>query len=368
MINIELVVTLAIMLAAAWIMLLNIRGRRFLKTFSEASVSFDGSALQFEHYPFEPSTAYPNGVVCVGDIQSIELGHCSEIRLNNGDILFVPNSSKAALVEFVSHHNITLVKRMSVWSSLLEPFLDTTQTKEDIENELRWLAERGIDERSVRKWRSEVGRSMVALNFGTGLWEWTGFGLYDVLVAKRAFGRHSEFADFYRRAIALAALDAEYPSVGSMQWRDSMSGALHSVLLDWYPPVEKGSLATFTERWKARSERIEIIRDKLLEQLAVAYSDPQRLAQVDDALTELRRHFERAIRLNEVKWALIFLHAHDDAAQSAAWACRVMQELGRSTGEQEYVRALIMKQPNFSPDVALVHGLDGAPKLTQSLA
>jgi hypothetical protein len=329
-----------------------------IRQLKELSVTFDGSALIFENYPFEPSTVYPTGKILFADIQDIELRHCSEIRLKNGDILFVPNSSKAALMEFVNIHSPSIVRRTSVWSRLLEPFLDSSQTKEEVEADLQWLAKQGIDKKAVSRWRREVGGAMMAMNFGTGMWEWAGFELFDVLVAKHSFGRRSKFDDFYWRAVALASKDAPFP-VTAPALTENLSSALHCVLLDWFPPLEKGGMSTFRERWDKRSGKIEEFSARLFDELSLAYSEPGRMAHVDNCLTSLRNNFERAVKLNEVRWALIFLNVFpNDRGRSAAWALHVMAELGCSLDRQEYVRSLIVGDTSSSPDVTLVRDID----------
>jgi len=87
-------------------------------------------------------------------------------------------------------------------------------------------------------------------------------------------------------------------------------------------------------------------------ELAAAYSEPHRryhtAQHIKFCLRELARNSAHAVHLNEVRWALLFHDAiydplrNDNEAQSADWACRVMEELHRPKDEIARVRKLIL--------------------------
>lgn len=342
-----------------------------LRAVIHPEVNLEGSALCFTSYPFEPSTVFPSGTVKVDQIVEVNLGYPSQVRLNGGDILFVSEPGKEALVTFINQNNVKIENRLSVWSSLLDPFLDTWEEQETIDRQFSWFASLGLNRDAVDKWRREVSVAMVAYNYGTRLWEWTILNLYDVLVAQRARLNRKAFADFYSRAISLAAMDP-LSSDYRLSSDNKIDSALFSVLIDWYPRENDGGLNDFSKQLEMRSEQIEGLRQKLIVELTSSYSEPHRcyhtLAHVEKCLLELGEIWEYVIHLNEVRWALLFHDAiydprrQDNEARSAEWASRVMEELQRPEDEKARVRGMILATAHSSeprtPDEALLVDID----------
>src|SRR5205814_6744913 len=104
-----------------------------------------------------------------------------------------------------------IVRRLDVWSLLLEPFLDTSFDEADQARTAAVLARAGITPAACAALREEVGPAMIAYNFDSMLWDWAHLGLCDALCARRGqLGGarfrlpDAEFASFYRRAMTLA--------------------------------------------------------------------------------------------------------------------------------------------------------------------
>ena len=172
-------------------------------------VVFTGTALRISGYPFEPSLAYPSRDIVPDEVREIVLGYPSELRLKQGDIVFVKAAGKEALPDFANRYGIPIVKRWATWEELLDPFRDTWEEQAVIDRQFERLAARGLDPEQVNRIRREVGPAMVAYNFGSGLWEWVSLGLYDVLTAQKASLSRKDFRDFYERAMRIAQLDPE---------------------------------------------------------------------------------------------------------------------------------------------------------------
>lgn len=325
-------------------------------------VALDGAALRFTRYPFEPASVFPGGAVEPERIREVNLGYRSQVRLESGEILFVPGSAKDALIAFINQSDARVEHRSSVWSRLLDPFLDTWEEQESIDRQFAWFASLGLDREAIDRWRREVAVAMVAYNFGTGLWEWGLLDLYDLLLAQRAHLSRAAFADFYSRAIRLAALDPVSPRWASSEG-NTIAGTLFTVLLDWYPTTKKGS---------KRNADLSRLKEKLAAELTAAYSEPHRryhgVLHIESCLNELARVWEYAVRLEEVRWALLFHDAlhdprrQDNEARSADWACRVMGELQRPEDEKARIRAMILATAHSSeprtPDEALLLDID----------
>jgi len=348
---------------AYWKTLANLRRDR-------CSVACDGGRLRFEHYAFEPATIFPGGALEPQQVAEVNLDD-TQLRLRSGEVLFVPYPSKAALLTFVNRNEVKLERRMSVWGALLDPFLDTWEDQATIDRQFAWLASLGLQREMVDRWRREVAPAMYAYNFGTMLWEWGSLGLSDVLTAQQARLKRAAFKDFYWRAMQVAALDPiwSHPFEGATNTMDS---ALHDALLQWYPKDLGGSSKDFTERWNARTEKINELRAQLLAELTAAYSEPHRryhtLQHIESCLRELGKHRPHAVQPTEIRWALLFHDAiydarrSDNEARSADWACRVMQELQRPDDEIARMRKMILATAHAAtaetPDEALLLDID----------
>jgi predicted metal-dependent HD superfamily phosphohydrolase len=332
-------------------------------------VAHESGALRFGNYPFEPASVFPAGAVEADQVREVILAHASEVRLKSGDILFVTGAGKAALLAFIHRTGVHVATRRSVWSALLDPFLDSWEEQPVIDRQFEWLASLGLDRAAVERWRREVAVPMIAYNFGARVWEWSILTLYEVLVAQRASLERAAFADFYARALALAALDPAAPAYRPST-PSSIAAALHDVLLDWYP--RKRTTRAFSKEWEARSADINALTGRLGGELTGAYSQPHRsyhnVAHIERCLHELAGLWNYAVDLAAVRWALLFHDAvhdpqrEDNEARSADWACRVMIELGRPAEEQARVRDMILATAHSraprSPDEALVLDID----------
>lgn len=342
-----------------------------LKRVVHPEVAVKDSVLHFLKYPFEPAAVYPAGIVEMDDITEINLGFPSQIRLRQDDILFVPGPCKKALISFINQHDIKVLNRLSVWTSLLDPFLDTWEDQKAIDAQFEWFETIGLDRRTVDNWRREVALAMTAYNFGTGLWEWGSLDLYDVLIAQQARLNPKKFSDFYSRGVNLAAIDPLAPDC--LVAKDySISNTLYSVLIDWYPDEKNKRLRNFDEHWKKRNQKIDQLKQRLLKELTSAYSEPHRkyhtLQHIEKTLKELDKVWQYAIHLNEIRWALLFHdavydpHRQDNEIRSADWACRIMEELQRPEDETARVRKMILATSHSNepgtPDEALLLDID----------
>ena len=337
-------------------------------------IELDGAALHFLDYAFEPASVFPSGKVVADEIAEVNLGGgSSQVRLKSGEILFVGAAHKELLVTFVNQHDVCMRHRHSVWSDLLDPFVDTWCEQDVIDRQFERLAGLGLDRECVTRWRREVAPAMMGFNFGAMVWEWGSLDLHDVLVAQSACLDPAAFVDFYRRAMAVAALDPESDFPWGPNPSKSLDSAVFSVLLEWWPrepgPVSPaiGRITTALLGWirrlkaltksfaassKERFERVKVRQGVLVAELADVYSQPHRhyhtLTHIEHCIGELNCVWWYAVHLEELKWALIFHDAvydptrHDNEARSADWAGRIMTEFGRPEEEQRRVRELIM--------------------------
>jgi hypothetical protein len=56
------------------------------------------------------------------------------------------------VVTFVNRHQLPVRRRSSVWSALLDPFLDTWEEQQVIDRQFEWFARLGLDRDTVTRW------------------------------------------------------------------------------------------------------------------------------------------------------------------------------------------------------------------------
>ena len=188
-----------------WLRVNNIGARRFFPGLGKVDVCLGEdtpAGVRLRDYPFAPSRVYPEAFVAAGDIGSVCFHGPAYLEVGD-DFVVVSKEHEPELRALMSEHGIPERRSGLIWEFLLEPYLDTELPPEQEAHLLDRLAARGVPPEEVTAVRDEVGDVMYAYNFNTRLWEWTGFGLHDVLCAMRAFYRPADFRDFYWRAIEL---------------------------------------------------------------------------------------------------------------------------------------------------------------------
>lgn len=175
-------------------------------------VIFTERGIKFEGYPYAPSSVYPDGEILYTEIQEINSSAAPpEAWTKDGDILFVSATQREELKAKAKENNIPDVSRIDVWDLILEPFLDTAFSEEEQERTIKLLEKQGVVREEIMRLREEVKDAMIAYNFDSMLWDWVHLGLTDILDARlgklsgeRFRLSETEFAEFYKKAIALA--------------------------------------------------------------------------------------------------------------------------------------------------------------------
>ena len=194
---------------------------------SLGKVTIGDDFIKIENYPFEPSVAFGahqgwlwskmgrsrQAVFRADQIDDIDCKFNPAIRMND-ELISLPDTMKSELKNFAQRNGIKTVERLSVWSWILEPFLDTEYTNETDQRCTRMLENCGLTADQVQSLRKEIETQMLKYNFDTMLWEWCFLGLDDVLRAMRTKYNRDEFRDFYKRAMSIALLAPRIPIHG----------------------------------------------------------------------------------------------------------------------------------------------------------
>ncbi|MDH5605616.1 MAG: hypothetical protein OEY93_01900 [Anaerolineae bacterium] len=179
---------------------------------SDFQIDFQAKVIEILNYPYPPSSVTQKSYLSPLEIDEIDPEKVMpEIRLKTGEILFFPAGLRSKLQKFARRHQIPLIKRVDVWSLILEPFLDRDFLEEQDLQTKETLKGLGLSPQEVDEIRAQVEDAMIAYNFESMLWERDHLGLPDLLDA--LMGRLSgskyrlspeEFQEFYSQAMEIA--------------------------------------------------------------------------------------------------------------------------------------------------------------------
>lgn len=177
----------------------------------KAIVKFFDNSIEFRNYEFFPSVASSEtGMkkIPAGEVDEIDLDGAPPVLRVGNDLVFVSAELRSELEAFAKRNRIIVKRRFDIWDAILEPFIDTEFTPENARRNKENLEKYGLKEKQVKEWRARVSETMIAYNFGTGLWDWVHLGLWDLLTAyKIGIGEKmtkKEYSDLYWKSMAVA--------------------------------------------------------------------------------------------------------------------------------------------------------------------
>ncbi|MCA9444084.1 MAG: hypothetical protein KC964_25045, partial [Candidatus Omnitrophica bacterium] len=169
---------------------------------------FTSEGVVINKYPYKPASVYPSGQIAYSRI----VGWASdktlpEIRLDNGEIIFLPNQLADSLAKAMAQHGVPKSPRVNVWMYLLVPYLDSSMDKAEEALNRKVLNDCGFTDEEVKEIRRRVSFRISFYNL-LFWWEWAYLDLSDVF---EVFLRFKPFtfpvrrqAEFYWWAIDIA--------------------------------------------------------------------------------------------------------------------------------------------------------------------
>jgi hypothetical protein len=142
--------------------------------------------ISIKEFPYKPSKCFPernlDGTLIDCNISGF--GRPS-IRTNDGEILIFDFSKndEEILKYYAFENHLPTIHYYDVWWDVLEPFIDTENTKDFKELITLRLASIGLTNPMVREIQEEIREMMIEYNFESGLWEWVYLGITDLLDA-----------------------------------------------------------------------------------------------------------------------------------------------------------------------------------------
>jgi hypothetical protein len=174
-------------------------------------VRFEPGALVLVDYPFDRGA---RGVrLDARELVDVSVGWFPPAVLTReGEFVFVPAPKANELRAFATEHRIPFVRRLDIWSLLLEPFLDAELTKESSESLYRVLEQHEVPRKETDQVREALKFRMLMLTAVT--WEWQHYGMFDALCQMKGFPFLSgwTFSRFYDYAMSLAGRGSVKPA------------------------------------------------------------------------------------------------------------------------------------------------------------
>jgi len=176
-------------------------------------VKFFDKSIEFRNYEFFPSVAYSETgikMIPAEEIDEIDLDGAPPVLRIANELVFVSAELRPELEAFAKRNRILVKQRFDIWDAILEPFIDTEFTPDNARRNKENLEKYGLKKKYVNEWRTKVSETMIAYNFGTGLWDWVHLGLWDLLTAyKIDIGikiTEKEYSELYWESMKLALL------------------------------------------------------------------------------------------------------------------------------------------------------------------
>ena len=152
----------------------------------DTTIEFLDDAIEFNMYVFYPSRVFSKSEtkkIVAEKIDEIDLESAPPVLKIDDELIFISAEHRAELKSFAKRNNVKIQSRFDIWDAILEPFIDTEFTPENAKRNKENLEKYGFGEEQIQKWRERVKETMIAYNFGTGLWDWVHLGLWDLLNA-----------------------------------------------------------------------------------------------------------------------------------------------------------------------------------------
>jgi len=170
-------------------------------------------SIEFQDYDFFPSVAYSEvGMkkIPAEEIDEIDLDGAPPVLKIGEELVFISAELRSKLDAFARQNRIMIKQRFDIWDAILEPFIDTEFTQENARKNKENLEKYGLKEEHVKEWREKIRETMIAYNFGTGLWDWVHLGLWDLLTAyKIGIGEKftkKEYSELYWESMKIALI------------------------------------------------------------------------------------------------------------------------------------------------------------------
>ncbi len=170
---------------------------------NQPELSFGDDAILIDGYPFRPGLDGALLRIGVREIVEVDMARC--VVRTSDELIYLPGWPTASLQEFCGRHALPVRPRYHVWADILDPYVDTSFTAQQVEARNRRLQAAGFGRERVRRLRWLVSVPIFLYQGVAG--EWTGLDASDLMESIQ-FLRLSGLYGAAYRAIMRIALEA----------------------------------------------------------------------------------------------------------------------------------------------------------------
>jgi hypothetical protein len=167
---------------------------------AKSNVVFDGDRIAIAKYPFRSGSCSNSITMSAKDILEADPDQCS-LRLKN-EIIYLPGWPRQELMAYCATNGVPVQKRYDVWADILEPFVDTSFTSDQIGARNNRLRSAGMSAFRVAWLRLLYGLPIVAFQGIAG--EWMDLHHYHLLHSLRGLRLLGLYYFVYRHTNSIA--------------------------------------------------------------------------------------------------------------------------------------------------------------------
>ena len=168
---------------------------------------FAEDAIRIYGYRYPPASVFPYGEIAYEQISDIDPSK-RQITIKDNEILFV--GSEESLTLLCAERSVPSVRRVDVWSLIVEPFLILGLDDEHAERTLQTLEENGISRRETARLRAFLEDDMISHNnfyseaYENDMREVLNVEFSKLLLSSWNRLRRDEFREFYWQFMEIA--------------------------------------------------------------------------------------------------------------------------------------------------------------------
>jgi hypothetical protein len=146
-----------------------------------STATFADDDVIVSKYPFRPGFRKARLAIGASEIREADLDRCA--LLVGKEIIYLPGWPRPELESFCSKNRVRIVSRYDAWADILDPFVDTSFTSEQVLRRNTRLRAAGFSAGRVFRLRLLIALPVIVFQGIAG--EWTGLYHYHLLYSVR---------------------------------------------------------------------------------------------------------------------------------------------------------------------------------------
>ena len=163
-------------------------------------LEFKMDRILIENYPYKAKSCRTSLHISATEIDEVDAKRC--VLLVKDELIYLPGWPKNELCEFCSRNGIVVRERYDVWGDILDPFVDTSFTHQEIVARSSRLEAANFSSWRVSRLRWLYALPIIVFQGIAG--EWTGLHHYHLLHSLRYLRLLGLYGVAYRHTMGVA--------------------------------------------------------------------------------------------------------------------------------------------------------------------